>query len=81
MSRQAIIGILCAGFYFDCGLATNSIPIPPKPNPSYFYPVLPVIIEPNPYENDCYGVEDDYCWGWSYMTMYVQAPATETVSL
>lgn len=67
-TKKLVVGILAAGFYIDTCLAVTAfVHLPPPKLPWYCLPPpAPVIEERNPYENDCWGVEDDYCWYWEY---------------
>jgi len=60
-----VVGLLTVGFYIDACLgATALIHMPTKQVPT------PTIIfdERNPYETDCYGIEDSWCWWYPYDT-------------
>lgn len=68
MKYKTVVGLLAAGFYIDVLLAVNALcPMPPPKLPWFYYPVQPTHWEErNPYENDCWGHEDDYCWYEEY---------------
>lgn len=58
--------MLAAGAYIDVMLAVIAfIQLPPPKLPWFFYPTpAPIIIERNPYENDCW--TDEQCGYWEY---------------
>ena len=65
MIYRAAVIVLLIGIYVDvCAFTVAYIYIPSKPLPDFFYPIqpIPVIYTPSLYENDCWGIEDDYCW-------------------
>jgi hypothetical protein len=70
MNYKTTVIALCIGIYVDvCFFAVAYIHLPSKPLPDFFYPIqsAPVIYQaPSPYENDCWGIEDDYCWWDTY---------------
>lgn len=70
MSKRAVVAALTSMFYIDICLATTTpyLHIPPNPLPNFFYPIqsAPDIYIPSPYQNDCWGIEADYCWWEPY---------------
>jgi len=69
--RKLVIGLLVVGFYIDTCLAIiTMIHLPPSQLPSFNYPIQPSYFqhERNPYEKDCWGVENNYCWWYSHET-------------
>jgi len=54
-------------FLIVCQFTISFISFPVKPLPSYYYPVQPTTTSlPSRYENDCWGVEDNFCWWGAY---------------
>jgi hypothetical protein len=66
MKYRSVLNILISFFYVGVCFSTTYIYMVPKPLPNYFYPNLYEIKVPNPYEKDCYGIENNYCWYWGH---------------
>jgi hypothetical protein len=66
--KTLLVVLLMVGIYIDICLATTAFIHSPAPKlPWFYYPAQPAIFqERNIFENDCWGVEDDCCWWYSY---------------
>jgi hypothetical protein len=63
MLRWALYGLVILWYCNVCLLVITRIDIPDGPLPSYCYPIFPpTIVHPSPFEDDCWGIENDDCW-------------------